>query len=61
MKIGWRWPRFYALTAQSAWEAIKTVRIGTRCVREANEQLLRWEFADARFNDGENVEDFSVL
>ncbi|XP_006648554.1 uncharacterized protein LOC102717319 [Oryza brachyantha] len=47
-------------TSQSAWEAIKTVRVGTRRVREANEQLLRREFGDARFKDGENVDDFSM-
>jgi hypothetical protein len=47
-------------TGQSAWEAIKMVRIDTRHVQEVNEQLLRQEFADARFKDGENVEDFSV-
>lgn len=42
-------------TAQSAWEAIKTVCVGTRRVREANKQLLRQEFADARFKDDENM------
>nr|AAP51910.2 retrotransposon protein, putative, Ty1-copia subclass [Oryza sativa Japonica Group] len=47
-------------TVKSAWEAIKTVCVGTRRVREANEQLLRREFADARFKDGENIDDFSM-
>lgn len=47
-------------TAQSAWEGIKTVCVGTRRVREANEQLLRQEFADARFKDDENIDDFSM-
>lgn len=47
-------------TVKSAWEAIKTVCVGTRRVREANEQLLHREFADARFKDGENIDDFSM-
>jgi hypothetical protein len=47
-------------TTQSALEAIETVRVGTRLVQVGNEQLFRWEFANARFKDGENVEDFSI-
>lgn len=47
-------------TAQEAWEAIKTRRIGVQCVREANAQQLRREFGDILFKDGETVDDFSM-
>jgi transposase InsO family protein len=47
-------------TAQEAWEAIKTRRIGVQRVREANAQQLRREFGDILFKDGETVDDFSM-
>jgi hypothetical protein len=47
-------------TAQSAWEAIKSCRIGVQCVRDANAEQLRKEFDHIRFKDGESVDDFSM-
>ena len=47
-------------TAQSAWEAIKSRRIGVQRVRDANVEQLRKEFDHIRFKDGESVDDFSM-
>jgi hypothetical protein len=47
-------------SAQSAWEAIKSHRIGVQRVRDANADQLRKEFDHIRFKDGESVNDFSM-
>jgi hypothetical protein len=47
-------------TAQSAWEAIKSLRIGVQRMRDANIEQLRKEFDSIRFKDGETVDDFSM-
>ncbi|CAO2153576.1 unnamed protein product [Urochloa humidicola] len=47
-------------TAQAAWEAVKTIRVGVQRVRESNTQQLRREFAALVWKDGEMAEDFSV-
>jgi hypothetical protein len=47
-------------TARSAWEAIKTVRVGVQRVREAKAKELLKEFADITFNDGELVDKFQL-
>jgi hypothetical protein len=47
-------------SAQSAWEAIKSHRIGVQRVRDANADQLRKEFDRIRFKDGESVNDFSM-
>jgi hypothetical protein len=47
-------------TAQSAWEAIKSRRIGVQRVRDANAEQLRKEFDQIRFKYGESVDDFSM-
>lgn len=36
-------------TAQEAWEAVKTIRIGMQRVRDSNAQQLRRDLADIRF------------
>lgn len=40
--------------------AIKTQRLGSDCVREANTQWLRVEFESITFRDGERVIDFTM-
>ncbi|WVZ56480.1 hypothetical protein U9M48_007001 [Paspalum notatum var. saurae] len=47
-------------TARSAWNAVKTVRVGVQRVREANARQLMKEFGDITFKEGESVDDFSV-
>jgi hypothetical protein len=47
-------------TAQSAWEAIKSRRIGVQHVRDANAEQLQKEFDNIQFKDGETVDDFSL-
>jgi hypothetical protein len=47
-------------TAQSAWEAIKSRRIGVQRVRDANAKQLRKEFNHIQFKDGESIDDFSM-
>jgi hypothetical protein len=47
-------------TASDTWEAIRQVRVGADCVKEANAERLRRDFADIDFKPGESVEDFSL-
>jgi hypothetical protein len=46
--------------AKTAWEMIKTMRMGCERVREAKAQTRRHEFDDLRFRSGESVEDFAL-
>ncbi|WVZ93228.1 hypothetical protein U9M48_039226 [Paspalum notatum var. saurae] len=47
-------------TARSAWEAVKTVRMGVERVREASARQLLKEFGEITFRDGELVDDFAL-
>ena len=47
-------------TAKQAWDAVKTMRMGSATVHEAKAQGLRREFEDIRFKPGENVDDFAM-
>ena len=47
-------------TAKTAWETIRTMRMGSERAREAKAQVRRREFEDLRFKDGESVEDFGL-
>ena len=47
-------------TAQSAWEGIKSRRVGVQRVRESNIEQLRKELSEIRFKDAESVDDFSM-
>jgi hypothetical protein len=47
-------------TAQSAWEAIRSRRVGIQRVREANAKQLRRDFGDIRFREGETIDNFSL-
>lgn len=48
------------LTARSAWEAVKTVRVGVQRVRDSAAAQLKKDFADITFKDGESVDDFAL-
>ena len=47
-------------TAQSAWEGIKSRRVGVQRVLESNIEQLRKELSEIRFKDAEFVDDFSM-
>ena len=44
----------------SAKEAIVAMRVGSDLAKKATAQLLKQEYADLMFKDGESVEDFSL-
>ena len=47
-------------SAKEAWEAIVAMRVGSDHAKKATAQLLKQEYANIKFNDGESVEDFSL-
>ena len=47
-------------TAKEAWDALKTLRLGSERVREARAQTRCTEFENIRFKDGEKVEQFAM-
>ena len=47
-------------TAKEVWEAIAAMRVGSDRAKKATAQLLKQEYANLKFKDGESVEDFSL-
>jgi hypothetical protein len=47
-------------TAVEAWEAVKSLRIGSEAIRNATAQRLRTEFESIHFKEGETVDDFTM-
>jgi hypothetical protein len=47
-------------TAAEAWEAVRSLRIGSEAVWNARAQQLRTEFESIRFKEGETVDDFTM-
>ena len=47
-------------SAKEAWEAIAAMRVGSDHAKKATAQLLKQEYANLKFKDGELVEDFSL-
>jgi hypothetical protein len=47
-------------TAAEAWEAVRSLRIGSEAVRNARAQRLRMEFESIHFKEGETVDDFTM-
>ena len=47
-------------SAMEAWEAIAVMRVGFDRAKKATAQLLKQEYANLKFKDGETVEDFSL-
>jgi transposase InsO family protein len=45
---------------KTAWETIKTMRLGCERVREAKAQTRRREWEELRFKPNESIEDFSI-
>jgi len=47
-------------SAKEAWEAIAVMRVSSNRAKKATVQLLKQEYANLKFKDGELVEDFSL-
>ena len=47
-------------SAKEAWEGIAAMRVGSDRAKKATAQLLKQEYANPKFKDGESVEDFSL-
>ena len=47
-------------SAKETWEAIAAMRVGSDCAKKATAQLLKQEYTNLKFKDGESVEDFSL-
>ena len=47
-------------SAKEAWEAIAVMSVGFDRAKKATAQLLKQEYANLKFKDGESVEDFSL-
>jgi hypothetical protein len=47
-------------TAAEAWEAVRSLRIGSETVQNVRAQRLRMEFESIRFKEGESVNDFTM-
>ena len=47
-------------SAKEAWEAIAVMRVSSDRANKATAQLLKQEYANLKFMDGETVEDFSL-
>ena len=47
-------------SAKEAWEAIAAIRVGSDRAKKATAQLLKQEYANLKFKDGETVVDFSL-
>jgi hypothetical protein len=46
--------------AKTAWETIKTMRLGCEHVREPKAQTRRREWEQLQFKSGESIEDFAI-
>jgi hypothetical protein len=46
--------------AKTAWETLKTMRLGSERIREAKAQTRRREFEELQFRAGESIEDFAI-
>jgi hypothetical protein len=47
-------------TAVEAWEAVRSLRIGSEAIWNATAQQLRTEFESIHFKEGETVDDFTM-
>ena len=60
MPVEYREPLGTKKTAKEAWEAITAMCVGSDCAQKTTAQLLKQEYANLKFKDGELVEDFSL-
>ena len=48
-------------SVKEAWETISAMRVGSDRTKKTTAQLLKQEYANFKFKDGESVKDFSLL
>ena len=60
MPVEYREPLGAKSSAKEAWEAIAAMCIGSNRAKKAMAQLLKQEYANLKFRDGESMEDFSL-
>ena len=58
--VEYREPLGAKSSAKEGWEAIAAMRVGSDRAKKATTQLLKQEYANLKFKDGESVEDFSL-
>ena len=58
--VEYREPLGAKSSAKKAWEAIAAMRVVSDRAKKATAQLLKQEYANLKFKDGETVEDFSL-
>ena len=58
--VEYREPLGVKSSAKEAWEAIVVMRIGSDRAKKVAAQILKQEYANLKFKDGEMVEDFSL-
>ena len=47
-------------SAKEAWDAIAAIRVGSDRAKKVKTQLLKQEYANLKFKDGESMKDFSL-
>jgi hypothetical protein len=47
-------------SAKSAWDALKTMRLGVARVRDARAETLNKRFTAIQFKDSETIDDFAI-
>ena len=58
--VEYREPLGVRSSAKETWEAIVAMRVGSNHAKKAIAQLLKQEYANLKFKDGESVEAFSL-
>jgi hypothetical protein len=60
MLTEYREPLGVKKSAKEAWEAIAAMRVDSNRTKNATAQLMKQEYANLKFKDGESVEEFSL-
>ena len=58
--VKYREPLGAKSSAKEAWEAIAAMHVSSDHTKKTTAQLLKQEYANLKFKDGEMVEDFSL-
>ena len=58
--VEYREPLGAKSSAKEAWEAIAAMHVDSNHAKKATDQLLKQEYANLKFKDGESVEDSSL-
>ena len=60
MPTEYREPLGVKNSTKEVWETIAAMRVGSDRAKKATVQLLKQEYANLKFKDGESMEDFSL-